>query len=216
MDFVGAYSWVNVKFLFDGLLVTLEVALIAIFFSFLIGCIIGVLRYTNIPVLSHILAFLVETVRNLPLILIIFFTYFALPEVGVKLTVFSSAIAALTIFESAMIAEIVRGGLNSVEKGQMEAARSIGLTHRQALWYVVLPQALRRMAPPIVSQFISLNKDTALAIIISLPELMHNVQIVYGKNVNYVMPMYLLAGLMYFLVNYSLSILSRRLEWKQA
>jgi len=216
VDFVGAYSWTNLKFLLEGLFVTLEVAFISIVFSFLIGCVVGILRYAKIPVLSGVLAFLVETIRNLPLLLIIFFTFFALPEVGIKMNVVTSAIVALTIFESAMLAEIVRSGLNSIDKGQIEAARSSGLTYVQTMRHVILPQALRRMVPPIVSQFISLNKDTALAVIISLPELMHNVQIVYGQNVNYIMPMYLLAGILYFIVNYSLSVVARRLEMKVA
>ncbi len=129
--------------LLEGFIVTLEVAFLSIFFSFLIGIIIGVLRYSRIPFLSPVLAVGVETIRNLPLLLIIFFTYFALPEVGFKLDKFYAAILALVIFESAMLSEIVRSGLNSIEKGQIEAARSSGLTYTQTLWHIVLPQALR-------------------------------------------------------------------------
>lgn len=111
-----------------------------------------------------------------------------------------------------MISEIVRSGLLSIEKGQVEAARSSGLTYVQALWHIILPQALRRMVPPLVSQFISLLKDTSLAVVISLPELMHNAQIISGQNVNYMIPTFIVVACMYFIVNYSLSILSRRLE----
>lgn len=105
------------------------------------------MRYTKIPVVSQILSFIVEVIRNLPLLLIIFFTYFALPEAGLKLEIITAAIVALTIFEAAMISEIVRSGLLSIEKGQIEAARSSGLTYVQALWHIILPQALRRMVP---------------------------------------------------------------------
>ncbi len=87
-----------------------------------------------------------------------------------------------------------------------------GLTYVQALWHIILPQALRRMVPPLVSQFISLLKDTALAVVISLPELIHNAQIISGQNVNYMIPTFIVVACMYFIVNYSLSILSRRLE----
>ena len=87
MDFAGAYSFDHLKFLMAGFGVTIEVALIAIIFSFIGGSFIGMLRYARIPIFSKVLAFLVETVRNLPLLLIIFFTYFALPEVGIKMTV---------------------------------------------------------------------------------------------------------------------------------
>ncbi|MBA2877887.1 amino acid ABC transporter permease [Anoxybacillus ayderensis] len=214
MDFVGAYAPAHLKFLLEGFVVTLEVAFLSIFFSFLIGIIIGVLRYSRIPFLSPVLAVGVETIRNLPLLLIIFFTYFALPEVGFKLDKFYAAILALVIFESAMLSEIVRSGLNSIEKGQIEAARSSGLTYTQTLWHIVLPQALRRMVPPIVGQFISLLKDTSLAVVIALPELMNHAQIINGQNVNYVIPIFLLVAVMYFVVNYSLSLVSRRLEHK--
>ncbi|MGC5325211.1 amino acid ABC transporter permease [Brevibacillus sp. SYSU BS000544] len=214
MDFIGAYSPAHITFLLKGFLVTLEVAFISIVLSFAIGIIVGTLRYGRIPVVSQSLAVVVELIRNLPLLLIIFFTYFALPEVGLKLDKFYAAILALVIFESAMLSEIVRSGLNSVDKGQIEAARSSGLTYMQTLWHIVLPQALRRMVPPIVSQFISLLKDTSLAVVIALPELMNHAQIINGRNVNYVIPVFLLIAVMYFVVNYALSLLSKRLENK--
>ncbi|MDM8364628.1 amino acid ABC transporter permease [Bacillus thuringiensis] len=212
MDFKGAITGDHILFLLKGLLITLEVAFVAIVLSFIIGSVIGILRYMKIPVVSQILGIIVEVIRNLPLLLIIFFTYFALPEAGLKLEIITAAIVALTIFEAAMISEIVRSGLLSIEKGQVEAARSSGLTYVQALWYIILPQALRRMVPPLVSQFISLLKDTSLAVVISLPELMHNAQISSGQNVNYMIPTFIVVACMYFIVNYSLSILSRRLE----
>ena len=123
---------------------------------------------------------------------------------------------ALTVFESAMLAEIVRGGLNSIEKGQMEAARSSGLTYIQALRTVILPQALRRMVPNLVSQFISLLKDTSLAVVIALPELLHNAKIIQAHHPNDVIPLFILIALMYFVVNYALSLLAKRLELKTA
>ncbi|GEN34534.1 MULTISPECIES: amino acid ABC transporter permease [Aneurinibacillus] len=212
MDFAGAYSWPNIKYLLEGFLVTLEVAALAILLSFVFGIIIAIIRYTKIPVLSQVMFVWVEMIRNLPLLLIIFFVYFALRDVGIKLEVFSAAVAALTIFESAMISEIVRSGLMSVDKGQIEAARASGLNYTQTLRYIILPQALRRMVPPIVSQFISLLKDTSLAIIIALPELMHNGQVIYNTKITYVIPILLLIAVMYFVVNFSLSVIARRLE----
>lgn len=212
MDFTGAYSWVNIRFLLDGLLVTLEVAAISIIFSFIIGAVLGLLRYMKIPVLSMFVGAIVDTVRNLPLLLIIFFTYFALPQVGIRLSIFWSAVAAMTIFESAMLSEIIRGGLTSIPGGQMEAGRSTGLTYLQTIWYIIIPQALRAMVPPIVSQFVALVKDTSLATIITLPELTHNARIVYGQNTTYVIPMFIAMGFLYWVVCYTLSKLSKRLE----
>lgn len=215
MNFAEAYTWDHIRFLLEGLGVTVRVAFIAIILSFIIGCLLGTIRYTKLPVLSQLTAVCVEIIRNLPLLLIIFFTYFALPEVGLKLSIENAAIAALTVFEAAMISEIVRGGLNSIDKGQIEASRSSGMSYTQTLRFIVLPQALRRMMPPMVSQFISLLKDTSLAVVISLAELMHNAQIINGQNVNFVIPTLLMTALMYFVVNYALSLVARRLEARQ-
>ncbi|WP_343310754.1 amino acid ABC transporter permease [Bacillus atrophaeus] len=217
MNFIEAYSSDHLTFLLDGFLVTLYVAFISIVLSFMFGGVIGTLRYANIPIVSNILAVVVETIRNLPLLLIIFFTYFALPEIGIKLEITAAAITALTIFESAMLSEIIRSGLKSVEKGQSEAGRSSGLSYVQTLFLIIMPQALRRMVPPIVSQFISLLKDTSLAVVIALPELIHNAQIINGQSADssYFFPIFLLAAFMYFAVNYSLSLAARKLELKQ-
>jgi putative glutamine transport system permease protein len=214
MDFIGAYSLPNVKFLLEGFLVTIEVAVLSIVFSFVLGTVLGTLRYAKIPVLSRIVAAIVDIIRNLPLLLIIFFMYIVLPQLGIKMSPFWATVVGLTLFEGAMISEIVRGGLNSVDRGQIEAARSSGLSYMQTLQHIILPQALRRMIPPLVSQFISLLKDTSLAVIISLPELMHNVQILQGHSPNYVIPALIFAAAMYFIVNYILSIIARRLEAK--
>jgi putative glutamine transport system permease protein len=195
-------------------MVTLEIALYSIVLSFVLGCILASVRHSKLPGLSQVVGLWVETIRNLPLLLIIFFTHFALPEVGIKMNVFVSTVVAMTVFESAMIAEIVRSGLQSIDKGQVEAGRASGLTYMQTLWYIVLPQALRRMVPPTVSQFIALLKDTSLAIIIALPEIIHNMNIVKSQNVNYTMPAFLLVAVLYFLVNFSLSRMAKRLELK--
>ena len=178
MDFSGAFSWMNIRFLLEGLKVTVEVSLFSIIFSFLIGGICGVVRFANIPYFSKILGILIDIIRNLPLLLIIFFTYFALPQIGIQMNIFWSAVAALTIFESAMLSEIFRAGLNAVPKGQMEAGLSTGLSYVETMRIVVLPQAFKSMIPAIVSQLISLINDTSLAVIISLPELTHQARIV--------------------------------------
>lgn len=212
MDFSGAYAWPNLRFLLQGFLLTLQVAGLSIVFSFALGTILGTIRYTRIPVLSQIVAVIVDTIRNLPLLLIIFFIHIVLPQMGIKLSVFWSTVVGLSLFEGAMIAEIVRSGLKSIERGPIEAARSSGLSYMQTLGGIIMPQALRRMSPPMVSQFISLLKDTSLAIIISLPELMHHVQILGGQSFDYVIPALLLAAVLYFVVNYALSIVAKRLE----
>lgn len=214
MDFIGAYSLDNVSFLLEGLGMTLRLAALAIVLSFILGCIIGAIRYARVTVLSQVLGVIVGTIRNLPLLLLIFFTRFGLPELGVQISPFWSAILALTIFEASMISELVRSGLHSVDKGVVEAARASGLSYMQTLGSIVLPIGLRRMVPPIVSQFISLLKDTSLVVIVSLAELMHNAKIIMA-NFDYVFPILLLVAAIYFTVNFSLSLVAKRLETNQ-
>ncbi len=207
-----AYSWINIKFLFEGLGVTLEVSLTSIVLSFIFGLILGIIRYVGFKYVSAFVGFVIDILRNLPLLLIIFFTYFALPRTGLRMSPMSAAITALVVFESAMLAEIVRSGIRAVDSGQMEGARSTGMTYWQAMWHIILPQALLKMIPPLVSQFISLIKDTSLATIIVLPELLYRAQIIYGQDTRYMLPMYLIIAVMYFVVCYVLSLVARRME----
>ncbi|MEG0284454.1 MULTISPECIES: amino acid ABC transporter permease [Vagococcus] len=207
-----AFTFSNLRFIFDGLLVTLEVAVVSIILSFLIGSILGVLRYLKLPIISFVVGLVVDIIRNLPLLLIIFFTYFALPQIGIQFNIFWSAVIALTIFESAMLSEIIRGGLLAVPKGQLEAGMSTGLTRGQTIFYIVLPQGLKLMVPPLVSQFVSLIRDTSLAVIISLPELTHNTKIIYAQYPSTVLPMFFIMAFCYFIICYSLSYFAKRFE----
>lgn len=211
-NFIQSYSWINLRFLLEGLWVTIYVSAISVVLSFIIGSVLGIIRYMKIRYVSMIVGFIIDIIRNLPLLLIIFFMYFGLPSTfGIRLNTVGAAIVALTIFESAMLAEIIRSGIQSIDVGQMEAARSNGLTYLQALWHVILPQAFRNMVPPIVSQFVSLVKDSSLATIILLPELMYHSQIIYGQNTNYMIPMFIAMAALYFIICFLLSQLSKHL-----
>lgn len=218
MNFLEAYSWVNIRFLLNGLLITLEVAAYTIVFSVLIGIILGVIRFAKIPYLSKGLGVVIDTIRNLPLLLIIFFTYLSLPQIGIQFNIFWSAVVAMTIFESTMISEIIRGGLQALPRGQTEAGIASGLTRAQVLRFIVVPQALKQTLPSIVSQLIALIKDTSLATIITLPELTHRAKIIYGQNTSYVIPMFIAMAFLYFIICYALSKFSRFLanNWSNA
>lgn len=211
-NFIDAYSWINIRFLLQGLGITIEISVASIICSFIIGTLLGIIRYAKIKYVSAIVGFIIDLIRNLPLLLIIFFTYFGLPNIGVKPEIIPAAIMALTVFESSMVAEIVRSGINSIDYGQTEGALANGLTKWQALRLIVLPQAIKNMLPALVSQFISLVKDTSLATIIVLPELMYHAQIIYGQNTNYIIPMFVALAVLYFIVCYSLSLLARYLD----
>lgn len=212
LDFEQALTKEHLLFLLDGLWVTLEVAVVAIIASFLLGSILGVIRYTKLPVISFLAQLYIDTLRNLPLLLIIFMGYFGLKELNIDLPITTSVIISMTIFTSALVAEIVRSGLNSVHPGLIEAARSQGFSYLQTLWYVILPLGLKRTIPPMVSQFVTVIKDTSLAVAISLPELTHHAQIIYNKEFNATIPILLFVALIYFVINYLLSKMSRFLE----
>ena len=211
MEFLEAFSWVNIKFLLEGLLVTVQVAALTIVFSIIIGLILGIIRYFEIPGVSKVVGLIIDTIRNLPLLLIIFFSYFALPELGISLDPFWSTIVAMTIFESAMISEIIRGGLKALPKGQTEAGLASGLTRLDVMRSILLPQVIRDTLPSVVSQLIALIKDTSLATIITLPELTHNARIIYGQDTSYVIPMFLAMAVLYFIISFSLSLFSKNL-----
>lgn len=216
MDFsklLEANTW---EILLKGLWVTLEVAVVAIILSFIIGIVLGILRYSKVPVLSQLATFYIEVVRNIPLLVVIFFAFNTLMDKFDSLVMI--VIFGMTVFTSALIAEIVRSGLNSVPIGQIEAARAQGMSYTQTLIHIILPQALKRMIPPLVGQFVTLIKDTSLAAAITLPELLHEAKLIYSNPsyVNATIPILLLVALIYFVVNYSLSLLSRQLEKRLA
>lgn len=213
-NFAQAYSWVDIRFLLQGLWVTIYVSLISIALSFVVGLVFGFIRNMKIKYISAIVGFCIDIIRNLPLLLIIFFTYFGLPELGIVTNPTVASIIALVVFEGAMLAEIVRSGINAVPAGQMEGARSNGMTYMQAMIHVVLPQALHKMIPALLSQFVSLVKDTSLATIIVLPELLFHAQIIYSQNSTYLIPMYLIISVMYFIVCFSLSMVASHLQKK--
>ena len=216
-----ALSWINLRFLLQGFWVTIEVSVISIILSFVIGLALGLIRFTRIDAkttrISKVVGVIIDIIRNLPLLLIIFFSYFGLPVMGIRVDAVQASVIAMVVFESAMIAEVVRSGIMAVNPGQMEGARSNGMTYMQAMTHVVLPQALTKMIPALLSQFVSLIKDTSLATIIVLPELFYHAEIIYNQNTNYMIPMYLAVAVMYFIICFALSsfanYLSKRIKY---
>lgn len=203
-------------YLLGGLGITVGVSLISVILSLIFGSIVGIIQFERIPYFSKFVGTINNVIRNLPLLLIIFFVYFALPKIGIHLSVFWATIIAMSTFESAMLAEIVRGGLESVDIGQFEGARANGLSNMQTMIYIILPQAYKKMIPPIISQLISLVKDTSLAMGIVLAELMYRGQIVYAQNSTYIIPVLIVITLVYFVLNYGLSLVARWADRKLA
>lgn len=202
------------RFLWDGLWITIQVAFYSIILSMIFGVILALGRLSSLKVVSIPSVVYIELMRALPSYLIIFFVFIGLPKLGIRLDIIWFAVIGLTLYTSAVLAEIVRAGILSVEKGQLEAAYSLGLPSIVTLNTIVLPQALRRMVPAIVSQLITLTKDTSLAYIIGLQELTRKGQQFFQFTGNVLETMFVV-GMIYFAICYVLSLISSKLEVKR-
>jgi len=211
---VQAFSASNLIFLGKGLLITIWLAIVSIAVSFVFGSLLAIFRYSKTLVLAQLAFVYTEIVRNLPLILILYFAFFGLPEFGLQLSIFWKMAIGLILFEISQLAEIVRGGLNSIEKGQIEAARSTGMTYRQTLFHIIIPQAFKRMIPALVSQFITIVKDTSYTAMFGLMDVLNAAQIIWNQQFSFIFPIIILVAILYFVINFTLSSLSLRIEKK--
>jgi putative glutamine transport system permease protein len=151
---------------------------------------------------------------NSPLILILFFVFFGLPELGIEVNLFWDMTIALIIFEISQLSEIVRGGLNSVDKGQIETARSQGISYVHMLICIILPQSFKNMIPAIVNQFITIVKDTSYTAMFGLMEVLNSATIIWNQDFGYIFPIIFLVAFIYFVINFSLSTLNIKIESK--
>jgi polar amino acid transport system permease protein len=191
---------------------TLRLAVPAIVFGFVLGTWVGLARLSRRRWLNLPAKLYVEFFRGVPLVMVIFWFWFIIPMlVGKSLPEYSVALAAFVIFEAAYLAEIVRAGILSVPRGQVEAATATGLRRGQMMRQVILPQALRNMIPALVTQFIVLLKDTSLASIIGYVDLTKAAQIVNNREIR-PFELYLFIAVVYWLCSYSMSRFARRLE----
>jgi polar amino acid transport system permease protein len=150
-------------------------------------------------------------VRGLPLLVLIFSVYYMLPLTGWNVTNFWAAVSALAAFQIAHVLEVTRGAVQSVPPGQHEAGKAIGLGFGQRMLYVIFPQALRRFLPPWINTVVSTVQGSALVSLVGIVDLMMSIQQVIGRTFK-PMPMYVLGALIYFVINYALSLTSRTLE----
>lgn len=191
---------------------TLRLALPAIVLGFLLGTLIGLARLARSPWMSVAAKIYVEFFRGVPLVMVIFWFWFMIPAMlGRSLPEYSVALTAFVIFEAAYLAEIVRAGIQSVPRGQVEAATASGLRRASMMRYVILPQALRNMIPALVTQFIVLLKDTSLASIIGYVDLTKAAQIVNNREIR-PFELYLFIAVVYWVCSYAMSRCARRWE----
>jgi polar amino acid transport system permease protein len=197
-----------------GLLTTLWISLAAGALALVIGLFTGLCRLSSNPTLRDLSTVYVELVRGTPLLVQIFIFYFFIGTV-LNLSREFAGVAALALFTGAYVAEIVRAGVQSVVKGQAEAARSLGLTGLQAMRYVVLPQAFKRVLPALAGQFISLVKDTSLVSVIAITELTKSGREAITTSFS-TFEIWFCVAAMYLLINLPLSQIARRLERRLA
>ena len=224
-NFLEALSVNNIKYMLfgmegelGGLFLTFYIAIIAIVFSFIFGSLLGIARFSNMKWLSIPATIYIELFRALPLIMVIFWIYFAIPivagaifETKMVASALVSGIISFTLFESAYIAEIVRAGLNSIPKGQFEASQTLGMNSWQTFIFIILPQAYRRMIPAIVSQFVSLFKDTSLLYVIGVIEFFRASTIV-NNRIYMSFEILSFVAMVYFICAFTLSKIAGKLE----
>ncbi len=209
----ASYGWKMGPILI-GLLMTLKISAVAIFFAIVIGVLTGIARIASNPVLKYLAITYIELIRGTPLLVQIFIFYFFIGTI-LNLDRFTAGVAALSVFTGAYIAEIVRAGIQSIHKGQMEAARSLGMNYFKAMRYIIMPQALRRTLPPMAGQFISLIKDSSLVSVISITDLTKAGREVVSSTFS-PFEVWFTVALLYLVLTSGLSYIVHRLERRMA
>jgi len=205
----------NFEFIIGGLVLTFQLALLTVVGGLFMGIVLAMARLSSRPWIYYPVTLYIHFFRGLPLILVIFWLYFLFPVViGRPMGAFSSAVISFIVFEAAYFAEIIRAGMQSVTRGQALAAYSSGLTSYQTTYYVLLPQAFRNMVPSLINQTVIIFQDTSLAYVIGLREFLRRVNLVDAREVRSI-ELYLFAGLVYFIICSTGSLISHRLEKKR-
>lgn len=205
----------NLDFLLWGLVLTFELAAISLVGGFILGILMGLGRLSSRKWIYHPVSLYVHFFRSQPLILVIFWFYFLVPFIiGRPMGDFVSAILAFIAFEASYFAEIVRAGIQSVPQGQVMAGYSTGLSYYGTMRNIVLPQALKNMVPPIVTQCVIIFQDTSLAYVIGLKEFLRRTSLVDARELRS-LELYLFAGFVYLVCCSIGTIASRQLEKRQ-
>jgi polar amino acid transport system permease protein len=197
-----------------GFMLTLKISVTSIFFAIIIGTVVGIAGLSHEPVTRKLSRCYVELIRNTPLLVQIYIIYFFVGSM-LRLSAFAAGTAALSIFAGAYVGEIVRAGIQSIHKGQMEAAQSLGMTYGQAMRHIILPQAFKRIIPPLAGQFISLIKDSSLVSVIALADLMFQGQQAVARTYH-AFEIYFTVAFLYLVMTFTLSMATRYIERRLA
>jgi glutamate transport system permease protein len=202
------------QILLRGLGATLRASGVALVLALLLGLVLAVGRLSERWLLRQASGVTVEFFRALPLVLLIFFAFLGLPQLGIDVGGFGALVIGLTLYNGSVLAEIFRAGINAVPRGQTEAAYSLGLRKNAVTRLILIPQAVRTMLPTIISQLVVLLKDSALGFIVAYPELLRSGRRIY-TNIGNVIPTAIVVGMIYVVINLALSQVATFLERRQ-
>ena len=183
MSFDWSLIWDNIPILLQGAVITIQITVMAVGCGFFIGMIAALANLSRFKIVRLLVKCYVELFRVTPLLVQIFMIYFALPMViGQSINPYVAAVTACSINSGAYVSEIFRAGIQSIDKGQMEAGRSLGLTWAQTMRYIVMPQAFKAIIPPLGNEFIAMMKDTSLVSVIGFEELTRRGQLIIART----------------------------------
>jgi len=207
----------NIYF-FTGTANTVILAIFTVFFGVIIGTFIALMKISRNKVLSFIATAYIEFIRGTPLMVQLFIIYYGIPLpvpdvtiLGMDMSRFIPGVIALSINSGAYVAELIRAGIQAVDKGQMEAARSLGLSYAQSMYHIIIPQAIKNILPGMGNEVISLWKETAIAGFIGLEDLMRGAEIVRGRTFSNYTP-YLVIALIYFYITVMMTAMLGKME----
>ncbi|MDF2879864.1 MAG: polar amino acid transporter inner rane subunit [Clostridiaceae bacterium] len=197
----------------QGFLTTIEVSILALILALILGLIFGILGSSHFKITKKISKIYVAFFQNTPLVVQIFFLYNGLPHLGIILPIYAVGVLGIGVYHGAYIAEAVRGGIEAVPKGQMEAAVSQGFNYVQCMAYIIIPQAIKIILPPLTNQAVSLIKNTSVLAMVAGGDLMYQADS-WASNNLYYGPAYVTTGLMYLALCLPLARYAKRLEGK--
>ncbi len=200
----------NFPYLFAGLKITLGLTFFAMFIGITLGLGLALLKISKNKLFKWLATIYIEGVRGTPLLLQILIVYFAFGYI-IRLNAFTAGVVALSLNSAAYVSEIIRAGIESVPKGQMEAALSVGMNYSQSMRYIILPQMVRRVLPPITNEIVAMFKDTSLVMVMGLAELTYRAKQVSASTANVMTP-YVTAGLIYLVFTIPLTRYAQKLE----
>ncbi|XPV69682.1 MAG: amino acid ABC transporter permease [Halarcobacter sp.] len=210
MNFTAVFD--NLGFLLEASYLTIYLSFISFLIALFLGLIIGTIRsFKTNWFLSSLITCYIEIFRGTPLLIQLFFIYYGLPQIGIAMSSHQAAIIGLSLNFAAYIAEIVRSGIQAIDKGQYEAAESLGLSKLQMLIFIIYPQALRIVLPSITNTYASILKDSSLVSVLSITELTRAGQLIYVRTYE-PFEIYLTLGVFYFIMTYVVALLSRYIE----